>query len=94
MTMDQTFDFDVYRPDNRVKLARVINHIADFAHPLHGKGGSSAHQIAVEFARCLVAAFTFSLNDSSPPVDQVTSFVIRCKALVLDFEGDDQGMAR
>ncbi|KAL0264590.1 hypothetical protein SLS55_000540 [Diplodia seriata] len=88
--MDRPFSFQIYQLDNRVKLARVLNHIESFAQPLNGKGGCSTFQIAIELARCLIAAFTFSVNDSSPPVDHVTSFVIHCHALLLEYKEEDR----
>lgn len=90
--MDQSFDFEIYRRDNKVRLARVLRHIDRLADLLRGKGGCSAFQISVELGRCLVAAFAFSLNNSSPPVDVATSFVIRCHALFLDYEKDENSM--
>ncbi|KAL1647782.1 hypothetical protein SLS58_002583 [Diplodia intermedia] len=88
--MDRPFNFQIHQPDNRVKLARVLSHIESFAQPLNGKGGCSTFQIAIELARCLIAAFTFSVNDSSPSVDHVTSFVIHCHALLFEYKEEDR----
>ncbi|KAB2570397.1 hypothetical protein DBV05_g10940 [Lasiodiplodia theobromae] len=90
--MDWSFDFEIYRLDNKIRLARVLGHIDRLADLLRGKGGCSAFQISVELGRCLVAAFAFSLNDSSPTVDVATSFVIRCHALLLGYETEDKSM--